>query len=168
MADFDETEIRSPRQAADTIRPGDVAPWMVWCVAGALAALALLGLFLGMRGGHPASGVTLTLARGELINPAAAASAAPATPMPKDPDWSVLSGPEIRPKVQPPTRTATAEEDDSDEAASDETAAAAAADDMDQGPAEPASPAAQPPAAPPAAPTPAPTPATGSPAPDDQ
>ena len=105
MADFDETAIRSPREASQTIRPGDVRPWMVWSAAGALGLLAAVGLFLGVRGGHPASGVSLTLARGVAVDPAAAASATPALAMAKDPQWSTLSGPEIRPKAAPSIRT---------------------------------------------------------------
>jgi hypothetical protein len=153
MADFDEGAIRPPSPPIETIRAGDISPWMVWIAAGAISVLALLGLYLGIRGGHPASDVGLTLARGEVLNPATAAAATPAIGLPKDQQWSTLSGPEILPKVAPPTRTAASDDSDSgDEDSAEPAAAAAVVDEPD------------PTAAPDIAPTtPDPTPATPTP-----
>jgi hypothetical protein len=156
MADFDESAIRSPRLAGETIRPGEVAPWMVWSAAAALAALAVIGLFLGLRG-RPTEGVALALTSGAAVNPAAVASATPAAPMPKDAQWSILSGTEIRPKPVVAPRSTAGEGAGSGEEASAEPAAAAAAE-TEASAAPAAAPAPQP-----AAPT-----AETSPAPDAQ
>ena len=59
MADFDERAL--PPYPVDSIRIGQLSPWMVWTAAGAIMALAVLGLYFGVRGSHPA-GITLTLA----------------------------------------------------------------------------------------------------------
>jgi hypothetical protein len=158
MADFDESAIRSPTRATETIRAGDLKPWMVWSAGGVIAALAVLGLYLGMRGGHPESGVALTLARGEVLNPATVAAATPAVALPKDQQWSTLSGPEIITKAQASPKADAGDETDSDEDASDEPAAAAAAvADEAETPAD--SPAQTTP------PTPAAEPQTGAPTP---
>lgn len=144
MADFDETAIRSPREAGETIRTGAVEPWMVWSVAGLLVVLALVGLLMGLRG-RQASGVTLSLTPGAAINPAAVASAAPAAPLPKDPQWSILSGTEIRPKpVLAPRSTASDDSDSGEEASAEPAAVAAAPLDEASAPPQPPPPAAQP------------------------
>lgn len=146
MANFDERAIRSPTDPVETIRPGDVRPWMVWAAAGAIGVLAVTGLYLGLRSGHPVDGGGLTLARGAVLNPATAASATPAVALPKDQQWSALSGPEIRPKSATAPKTAATDQSDSGAEDSAEPAAAAVAD-------EPEAPAAQP-AVQPAAPAP--------------
>lgn len=148
MADFDETALRSPREAGETIRAGSVEPWMVWSAAGVLVVLAMVGLLMGLRG-RQASGVTLSLTPGAAINPATVASAAPAAPTPKDPQWSVLSGTEIKPKPIVAPRAAASDDNDSDEEASAEPAAEAAA---------PLDEATEPTQAPPPAQPPAPSP----------
>jgi hypothetical protein len=160
MADFDERAIRSPGQPVDSIRTDDLSPWMVWSAAGAIAGLGLLGLVFGARGGHPASDVGLALTRGEALNPATAASASAAVGLPKDQQWSTLSGPEILPKSAAAPRTAAADEADSgDEASAEPAAAAAVAVQTEPAPTvitpvEPQSPAPAPPTSePPAGPT---------------
>jgi len=134
MADFDERALPSPGQPVDSIRTADLSPWMVWSAAGAIGGLALLGLIFGVRGGHPASDVGLALTRGEALNPATAASASPAAGLPKDQQWSTLSGPEIVVKSAAPTKTTAAEETDSGDEDSAEPAAAAAADQTEPAP----------------------------------
>jgi hypothetical protein len=152
MADFDERALRSPSQPPQSIGSADLAPWMVWTAAGAIGALALTGLYLGLHGGHPASGVGLTLARGAALDPATAASAAPAVALPKTEPWSTLSGPEVLAKSAAQPKSAAAAETDSGEEASGEPVAAADAADQ-------AEPAPAPPAAQPAAPAQTQTPA---------
>jgi hypothetical protein len=126
MADFDERGLPWAPQAIESIRTDNLSPWMVWCAAGAIAGLAVLGLYFGVRGSHPA-GVTLTLTPGVAVNGAAAASATPAQALPKDQQWSTLNGPTVLPKPAAPTKTAASEESDSDDEASAEPAAASAA-----------------------------------------
>jgi hypothetical protein len=155
MADFDERAIRAPTQPGQTIRASDLSPWMVWSAAAAIGALALIGLYLGVRGGHPAAGVALTLARGAALDPATAAAAAPASPLPKDEPWSTLNGPAVLPKSAP--KVVASDEGDSGDDASDEPAAAVAADQPDATPdtvtpLEPQTPAAPEPAPAPARP----------------
>ena len=110
MADFDERAIGSPGQPTDTIRTGELPPWMVWGAAGVLCVLAGAGLYLGVRGGHP-SDVGLTLTHGEALNAGAAASATPAVAMPKDQQWSTLSGPAVVVKSATPPAAAAAQSD---------------------------------------------------------
>lgn len=157
MAEFNERTIRGPDGLIDTIRPGENRPWMVWTAAGAIAALALYGLVSGIRGGHPAAGVALALTQGEALNPATAAAATPAVGLPKDQQWSTLSGPEIlTPPSAAPAKSAAAS--DADEASdSDEPAATVAADQPDQDTAAPLS------ATPPPTAGPAPRPAPSEP-----
>lgn len=126
MADFDETAIRSPREAGETIRAGSVEPWMVWSAAGVLVVLAMLGLLMGLRG-RQASGVTLSLTPGAAISPATVATATPAAPLSKDPQWSILSGTEIKPKPVVVAKSAASDDSDSGDEASAEPAAEAAA-----------------------------------------
>jgi hypothetical protein len=130
MTDFDERALRSPRLASQSIGTGDLRPWMVWTAASAIAVLAVLGTYMGIRGAHPASDVTLTWAGGEPLNPNTAAAASPAAAMPKDEQWSTLSGPEVLAKSSAPTKASAADEADSDDADSSESAAAAATDDQ--------------------------------------
>jgi hypothetical protein len=134
MADFDERALPSPGQPVDSIRTDDLAPWMVWSAAGAIGGLALLGLIFGARGGHPAADVGLALARGEALNPATAASASAAVGLPKDQQWSTLSGPEIAPKSAAPIKAAAADEVDSGAEESSSPAAAIAADQAEAAP----------------------------------
>ena len=126
MADFDERGLPWAPQAIESIRTDNLSPWMVWCAAGAIAGLAVLGLYFGVRGSHPA-GVTLTLTPGVAVSGAAAASATPAQGLPKDQQWSTLNGPAVLPKPAAPTKTAASEASDSDEDASAEPAAVSAA-----------------------------------------
>ncbi len=142
MAIFDERPIRSPSQPAETIRTDDLSPWMVWAAAAGIGSLALFGLYLGVRGGHPAAGIDLTLTRGEALNPATAAAASPAIALPNNQPWSTLNGPEVLPKSAVAPKSAAADESDSGAEASEEPVAAAAATDQ----AEPAPAAVPPPA----------------------
>jgi len=131
MADFDESAIRSPRTPPQTIGVGEVEPWTVWTAAGALVILAVVGLVMGVRGGHPLSGVGMSLETGATVDASATRSAAPAQAMPKDPQWSTLSGPEVVVKSAAPPKVAAAQDDQSDDAESaspDEDAAANAPD----------------------------------------
>jgi hypothetical protein len=134
MADFDESAIRSPRQPVQSIRTDDLAPWMVWTAGAAIAAMALLGVFFGLRGARPLSGVSLTLAPGVAINGSTAASATPAVALPKDQQWSTLSGPEVLPTSAASPKSAAANESDSGVEASSEPAAVAAVDQAEQAP----------------------------------
>ena len=116
MADFDESAIRSPRTPPQTIGVGEVEPWTVWTAAGALVILAVVGLVMGVRGGHPLSGVGMSLETGATVDASATRSAAPAQAMPKDPQWSTLSGPEVVVKSAAPPKVAAAQDDQSDDA----------------------------------------------------
>lgn len=154
MADFDERALREPRQAVDSIRTADLSPWMVWTAAGAIGGMALLGVWFGIRGAHPMSGVGLPFNPGVAVSPAAAASATPAVALPKDQQWSTLSGPQVLPPSAAPAKVASAAEAASDEDHSAEPAAASAAEDQDenlqasQPPPEPATPTQTPSSAP--------------------
>jgi negative regulator of sigma E activity len=131
MANFDETALRSPREAVPSIRTDTLEPWMVQVAAGAIAAMALLGVAFGIKGAHPASGVGLSLNSGVAVSPTAAS---PAVGLPKDSQWSTLSGPAVLAPSAAPAKVASAAEQDadSDEDASDQPAAAtAAATDQD-------------------------------------
>ncbi len=128
MADFDESAIRSPRTPPTTIGVGEVEPWTVWSAAGALVVLACVGLIMGVRGGHPLSGVGMSLQTGEALDAATTKAAAPAQAMPKDQQWSTLSGPEVVVQSAAPVKTAAAEDSESDAAVSDEPVATTAAD----------------------------------------
>lgn len=159
MAEFNERTIRGPGGLIDTIRPGENRPWMVWTAAGVIAALALYGLVSGIRGGHPAAGVALALTQGEALNPATAAAATPAVGLPKDQQWSTLSGPEVLSTASAAPAKSAAADNSSDDDDSDAPAATAAADEPDQGQdtAAPLS------ATPPPTATPAPRPAPSAP-----
>jgi hypothetical protein len=128
MADFDESAIRSPRTPPQTIGVGEVEPWSVWTAAAALALLAVAGLIMGVRGGHPLSGVGMSLETGAAVDASSAKSATPAAAIPKDPQWSTLSGPEVVVKSAAPSKVAAAQDDqddDTDSGAPDDDAAAA-------------------------------------------
>ena len=154
MADFDERALREPSQPPESIRTADLSPWMVWAAAGTIGGLALLGLIFGLRGGRPASDVGLALTRGEALNPATAAAASAAVGLPKDQQWSILSGPEILPKTVAAPKTAAADEADSGVETSSEPAAATAVDQAEPAPATPVAPEPVTPAAPASAPDP--------------
>jgi hypothetical protein len=131
MADFDESAIRSPRTPPSTIGAGEIEPWTVWSAAGALVILACVGLALGIRGGHPLSGVGMSLETGEAVDAATTKAAAPAQAMPKDQQWSTLSGPEVVVKSAAPTKAAAAQDSEGDDADSASPADDAAADQPD-------------------------------------
>jgi len=158
MAEFNERTIRGPGGSIDSIRPGENRPWMVWTAAGAIAVLALYGLVSGIRGGHPAAGVALALAQGEVLNPATAAAAQPAVGLPRDQQWSTLSGPEALSAASAAPAKSAAADSNSDDDDSASPTATTAADQPDQDTAAPLS------ATPPPTPSPAPNPALGEPA----
>jgi hypothetical protein len=161
MAEFDERSIPAPRAPVDTIRVGDLRPWTVWTAAIVIAGLAVLGLYLGVRGGHPAAGVALALTQGEPLSPGSAASAAPAVALPPDQQWSTLSGPAVLPPSAAPAKSVASDDTDSGAEASGQTAAAAAIDDQQAAAPDAQAPppeAAEPPAPPAAAVTTTPPP----------
>jgi hypothetical protein len=123
MADFDETAIRSPREAIASITTDEIRPWMVWTAAGCIGGMALLGVVFGIRGAHPGSGVGLGLTPGVAV---ASHDAAPALALPKDQQWSTLSGPAVKPPPSAaPTKVASAAEADADNETDDQSQSAA-------------------------------------------
>jgi hypothetical protein len=139
MADFDETALRSPRTASQTIRTDNVEPWMVQAAAAGIAVMALLGVVFGIRGAHPGAGVALGLDTGVAVSPT---QATPAVGLPKDQQWSTLSGPAVTPPSAAPAKVASAAAQEADNASSEtdasESAAAAAVDQDVTAPSRPA------------------------------
>jgi hypothetical protein len=125
--------------------PGLPRPW-TWLACVLILMLAGVGFVRGLGGSKPIDAI---LAPVKGLPAVASLTAADASPLPHNDDWSVLSGPKVLPPPAPkPAKSASSAADSSD-AAADQSTPAAQADA--QTPDDTASPAPQP--------TPAPQPA---------
>jgi hypothetical protein len=132
-------ELREP--SGDLSEPAAFPAPVVWGAAAVIVLLAGVGAYRGAvsaRTGAPGS----SLISPDSLVSAPPVSAEPAAPLPHDPNWSTLSGPQVMPPA-PPKPVAKLEPDETDSDAPDDLSAAAEAAPTGPQP-EPSAPAAPP------------------------
>lgn len=114
--------LREP--TGDLSEPGVVPAAAVWSVVAVIALLAAVGTYKGfvsVRPGAPGS----SLLSPDSLTTGKPVDAEPAVPLPRDPEWSTLNGPQILP---PPSAKPVGKPPAEDAASDDAPDAAAAAD----------------------------------------
>jgi hypothetical protein len=108
--------------AGDLSEPGDVPAAAVWTMVAVIVLLAAVGTYKGfvsVRPGAPGS----SLLSPDSLTTGKPVDAAPAVPLPRNPEWSTLNGPQIlpppsaKPASKPPALDATQSDDAPDAAA---------------------------------------------------
>ena len=126
--------------------PGLPRPW-TWAAVVLIVMLAGVGFLRGL-GGSDSKPIDAILAPVKGLPAVASLTAADASPLPHNDDWSVLSGPKILPPAPVKVARPSSSDDDVSDAAADQSTPAAQADAQtpDDAPAPAAEPAPTPPA----------------------